>query len=165
MNAISDSLIEKLEELYPKPKVEVATVKEEPVAVTPSVPDYTITSGGSYASGNYAIQSTNSGSNLPLNWGTTAQSNLTTYDENSLIINSAGGNTYPLPIYVQKIAEQNNDTRVTVLDQMKVKETSGLYETTLKQYIDCKMIDFEFKIKDHIRQEIDKLKCNPGTHI
>jgi len=130
MNTISDSLIEKLEELYPKPKPE--PVKEEPVAVKQSVTDYTITSGsstysGSYASGGYAIQSTNAGINFPPTWGAVT--------------------TPP----------------ITVLDQMKVKETSVSYETTLKQYFDCKMIDLEFKIKDHIRQEIDKLKCSPGT--
>ena len=41
MNTIGDSLIEKLEELYPKTKPEVETVKEEPVAVKPWVPDIT----------------------------------------------------------------------------------------------------------------------------
>lgn len=122
MNAISDSLIEKLEELYPKTKPEVVPVKEEPVVVKPWEPDYTITSGGGYA-----IQSTNSGINLPPTWGT--------------VITSP----------------------ITNLDEMKVKENSGSYETTLKQYINDKMIAFEFRIQEHIRQEIDKLKCNPGT--
>lgn len=122
MNAISDSLIEKLEELYPKTKPEVVPVKEEPVVVKPWEPDYTITSCGGYA-----IQSTNSGINLPPTWGT--------------VITSP----------------------ITNLDEMKVKENSGSYETTLKQYINDKMIAFEFRIQEHIRQEIDKLKCNPGT--
>jgi len=137
MNTISDSLIEKLEELYPKPKPEVVPLKEEPVVVKPWEPDYTITSGGGYA-----IQSTNSGINLPATWGT--------------VITSP----------------------ITNLDEMKVKENSGSYETTLKQYINDKMIsleftlkqyindkiiDLEFRIKDHIKQEIDKLKCSPGT--
>jgi hypothetical protein len=130
MNTISDSLIEKLEELYPKPKPEIA---EEPVTVKQSATDYTITSGGSTYSGNYAssggyaIQSTYAGINFPPTWGAVT--------------------TPP----------------ITVLDQMKVKETSVSYETTLKQYFDCKMIDLECKIKDHIKQEIDKLKCSPGT--
>jgi hypothetical protein len=166
MNTISDSLIEKLEELYPKPKVEVATVKEEPVAVKPWVPDYTITSGGStysgnYANGSYAIQSTNSAITL----GTTTQ--YLTYDENHLMINSAG-NTYPLPIYVQKIAEQNNITRVAVLGEMMVKESaySGS-SVNFKQYIDNRTItplfDLEFRMKEYIRQEIDKLKCSLST--
>ena len=122
MNTISDSLIEKLEELYPKPKPEVVPVKEEPVVVKPWEPDYTITSGGGYA-----IQSTNSGINLPPTWGT--------------VITSP----------------------ITNLDEMKVKENSGSYETTLKQYINDKMIAFEFRIQEHIRQEIEKLKCSPGT--
>lgn len=122
MNTISDSLIEKLEELYPKPKPEVVPVKEEPVVVNTWENDYTITT-----SGGYAVQSTNSGITLPATWGTVT--------------------TPP----------------ITVLDQMKVKETSGSYETTLKQYINDKIINLEFKIKDHIKQEIDKLKCNPGT--
>ena len=130
MNTISDSLIEKLEELYPKPKPE--PVKEEPVAVKQSVTDYTITSGGSTYSGScYPIQSpivsTNSGITLPPNWG-------------NLI----------LPLLI--------------LDQTKVKEDSGSYETTLKNYINDKIINLEYKLKDHIRQEIDKLKCSPGTH-
>ena len=124
MNTISDSLIEKLEELYPKPKPEVVPLKEEPVVVKPWEPDYTITSGGGYA-----IQSTNSGINLPATWGT--------------VITSP----------------------ITNLDEMKVKENSGSYETTLKQYINDKMIALELRIQEHIRQEIDKLKCSPGTHI
>lgn len=154
MNTISDSLIEKLEELYPKPKTEVATVKEEPVVAKPWVSDYVITtSGNNY--GSYAIQSTNSG------WGTTAQ--FLTYDENSLMINSAG-NAHPLPIYVQKIAEQNSDTRVTVLDRMTIKESTYSGNTiSFKQYIDDKMLGLEYRLRDHIRQEIDKLKCSPGT--
>jgi len=122
MNTISDSLIEKLEELYPKTKPEVVSVKEEPVVVNTWEPDYTITSGGGYA-----IQSTNSGINLPPTWGTVIT---------SPIIN---------------------------LDEMKVKENSGSYETTLKQYINDKMIALELRIQEHIRQEIDKLKCSPGT--
>ena len=85
MNTISDSLIEKLEELYPKPKPEVATVKEEPVVAKPWVSDYVITTSGNNC-GSYAVQSTNSG------WGTTVQ--CLTYDENSLMIKTAG-NTHP----------------------------------------------------------------------
>ena len=160
MNTISDSLIEKLEELYPKTKPEVETVKEEPVAVKPWVPDYTITSGGSYA-----VQSTNSGSNLPSTWGTTAQ--YLTYDENSLMIKTAG-TTHTLPVYVQKIAEQNNIARVAVLDQMMIKESaySGS-SVNFKQYIDIRTItplcDLEFRMKEYIRQEIDKLKCSLST--
>jgi hypothetical protein len=122
MNTISDSLIEKLEELYPKTKPEVVPVKEEPVVVNTWEPDYTITSGGGYA-----IQSTNSGINLPPTWGT--------------VITSP----------------------ITNLDEMKVKENSVSYETTLKQYINDKMIALELRIQEHIKQEIDKLKCNPGT--
>jgi hypothetical protein len=121
MNTISDSLIEKLEELYPKPKPEVVPLKEEPVVVKPWVPDYTITSGGGYA-----IQS-NGGTIFPPTWGT--------------VITSP----------------------ITNLDEMKVKENSGSYETTLKQYINDKMIALELRIQEHIRQEIDKLKCSPGT--
>jgi hypothetical protein len=127
MNTISDSLIEKLEELYPKPKAEVAIVKEEPVVGKPWVPDYTITTGGSisggnYANGGYAIQSTN-------------------------------------------FTDLSLSSPIIILDQMKVKETSYSYEMTLKQYFDNKMIDFEYKIKDHIRQEIDKLKCSLSKPI
>ena len=154
MNTISDSLIEKLEELYPKPKPEVATVKEEPVAVKPWVSDYVITTSGNNC-GSYAVQSTNSG------WGTTVQ--CLTYDENSLMIKTAG-NTHPLPMYVQKIAEQNSDTRVTVLDRMAIKESTYSGNTiSFKQYIDDKMLCLEYRLRDHIRQEIDKLKCSPGT--
>jgi hypothetical protein len=160
MNTISDSLIEKLEELYPKPKPE--PVKEEPVVAETTVPEYTITtgaitSGHNYASGAYTIQSANAGITLPATWG-----NLT-YNENHLMINTAG-NTYPLPIYVQQIAEQNSDTRVTVLDRMTVKEST--YSGNIigfKQYIDDKMLGLEYRLRDHIRQEIDKLKCSPGT--
>jgi hypothetical protein len=159
MNTISDSLIEKLEELYPKPKPEVVPVKEQPVAVKPWVPDYTITTGGStysgnYANGSYAIQSTNSAITL----GTTTQ--YLTYDENSLMINTAG-NTYPLPVYVQKIVEDNK--RITVLDQMMIRESSGYGSVSLKQHISDKIFDFEIRMKEYIRQEIDKLKCSPGT--
>ena len=155
MNTISDSLIEKLEELYPKPKPEVATVKEEPVVAKPWVSDYVITTSGNNC-GSYAVQSTNSGITF-----TTPQ--CLTYDENHLMINSAG-NTHPLPMYVQKIAEQNSDTRVTVLDRMTIKESTYSGNTvTLKQYIDDKMFGLEYRLRDHIRQEIDKLKCSPGT--
>jgi hypothetical protein len=71
---------------------------------------------------------------------------------------------YPLPIYVQKIAEQNSDTRVTVLDRMKVKESTYSGNIiSFKQYIDDKMLGLEYRLRDHIRQEIDKLKCSPGT--
>jgi hypothetical protein len=169
MNTISDSLIEKLEELYPKPKPEVVPVKEEPVVVNTWVPDYTIgkpwvpdytittgaiTSGGNYANGSYAIQSTNSAITL----GTTTQ--YLTYDENSLMINTAG-NTYPLPVYVQKIVEDNK--RITVLDQMMIRESSGYGSVSLKQHISDKIFDFEIRMKEYIRQEIDKLKCSPGT--
>ena len=162
MNTISDSLIEKLEELYPKPKAEVA--KESPsvenlaapnYAIGPAwVPDYIITTSGNNC-GSYAVQSTNSG------WGTTVQ--CLTYDENSLMIKTAG-NTHPLPMYVQKIAEQNSDTRVTVLDRMAIKESTYSGNTiSFKQYIDDKMLCLEYRLRDHIRQEIDKLKCSPGT--
>ena len=154
MNTISDSLIEKLEELYPKPKPEVATVKEEPVVAKPW-PDYVITTSGNNC-GNYAIQSTNSGITF-----TTPQ--YLTYDENHLMIKSAG-NTHPLPMYVQKIAEQNSDTRVTVLDRTIIKESTYSGNTiSFKQYIDDKMLCLEYRLRDHIRQEIDKLKCSPGT--
>jgi hypothetical protein len=157
MNTISDSLTQKLEELYPKPKPEV--VKEEPVAAKTWDIDYTITtgaitSGGNYANGSYAIQSTNSAITL----GTTTQ--YLTYDENSLMINTAG-NTYPLPVYVQKIVEDNK--RITVLDQMMIRESSGYGSVSLKQHISDKIFDFEFRMKEYIRQEIDKLKCSPGT--
>ena len=156
MNTISDSLIEKLEELYPKPKPEVATVKEEPVVAKPWVSDYVITTSGNNC-GSYAIQSTNSG----LTFGTTTQ--YLTYDENNLMINSAG-NTHPLPMYVQKIADDTIDRRVTVLDRMIIKEsTYGGNTVTLKQYIDDIMLGLEYRLRDHIRQEIDRLKCSPGT--
>jgi hypothetical protein len=163
MNTISDSLIEKLEELYPKPKPEVVPVKEQPVVGKPWVPDYTITTGGStysgsYSTGSYAIQSTNSAITL----GTTTQ--YLTYDENSLMINTAG-NTYPLPVYVQKIVEDNKRKRITVLDQMMIRESSGYGSVSLKQHISDKIFDFEIRMKEYIRQEIDKLKCSPGTHI
>jgi hypothetical protein len=121
MNTISDSLIEKLEELYPKPKPE--PVKEEPVVVAETtVPAYTITSGGGYA-----IQSTNSGITFPATWGTMS-------------------------------------SPITNLEEMKVRENSSSYETTLKQYINDKIISLEYRLRDHIKQEIDKLKCSPGTH-
>ena len=156
MNTISDSLIEKLEELYPKPKAEVAIVKEEPVVAKPWVSDYVITTSGNNC-GSYAIQSTNSG----LTFGTTTQ--FLTYDENSLMIKTVG-NTDPLPIYVQKIAELNSNTRVTVLDRMTIKESTYSGNTiSFKQYIDDKMLGLEYRLRDHIRQEIDKLKCSPGT--
>jgi hypothetical protein len=120
MNTISDSLIEKLEELYPKPKPE--PVKEEPVVVAETmVPEYTITSRGGYA-----IQSTNSGITFPATWGTMS-------------------------------------SPITNLEEMKVRENSSSYETTLKQYINDKIISLEYRLRDHIRQEIDKLKCSPGT--
>ena len=160
MNTISDSLIEKLEELYPKPKAEVETVKEEPVVAKPLVSDYVITTGGTNY-GSYAVQSTNSG----LTFGTTTQ--FLTYDENSLMIKTVG-NTDPLPIYVQKIAELNSNTRVAVLDRMMIKESaySGS-SVNFKQYIDDRTItpifDLEFRMKEYIRQEIEKLKCSPGT--
>lgn len=156
MNTISDSLIEKLEELYPKPKAEVAIVKEELVVAKPWVSDYVITTSGNNC-GSYAIQSTNSG----LTSGTTTQ--FLTYDENSLMIKTVG-NTDPLPIYVQKIAELNSNTRVTVLDRMTIKESTYSGNTiSFKQYIDDKMLGLEYRLRDHIRQEIDKLKCSPGT--
>jgi len=157
MNTISDSLIEKLEELYPKPKPEVVPVKEEPVVVKPWENDYTITT-----SGGYAVQSTNSGITLPANWGTTTQ--YITYDENSLMIKMAQfGNTCSLPLYVQKIVEDSNAKRVTVLDQMMVRESSGYGSVSLKQHISDKIFDFEIRMKEYIRQEIHKLKCSPGT--
>jgi hypothetical protein len=121
MNTISDSLIEKLEELYPKPKPEVVPVKEEPVVVKPWEPDYIITSGGGYA-----IQSTNSGITFPATWSTIS-------------------------------------SPITNLEEMKVRENSSSYETTLKQYINDKIISLEYRLRDHIKQEIDKLKCSPGT--
>ena len=74
------------------------------------------------------------------------------------------GNAHPLPMYVQKIAEQNSDTRVTVLDRMAIKESTYSGNTiSFKQYIDDKMLCLEYRLRDHIRQEIDKLKCSPGT--
>lgn len=159
MNAISDTLTQKLEELYPKPKPEVATVKEEPVVAKPW-PDYVITTSGNNC-GSYAVQSTNSG--WSTTWGTTVQ--CLTYDENHLMIKTAG-NAHPLPIYVQKIAEQNSDTRVTVLDRMTIKESTYSGNTiSFKQYIDDKMLCLEFRMKEHIKNEIDKLKCSLGSHI
>jgi len=156
MNTISDSLIEKLEELYPKPKPEVATVKEEPVVAKPWVSDYVITtSGNNY--GNYAIQSTNSG----ITFSTTPQ--YLTYDENHLMIKVSAGNTHPLPIYVQKIADDTIDRRVIVLDHTMIKESTYCGPVNFKQYIDNKFISLEMRIRDHITQEIDKLKCSPGT--
>ena len=156
MNTISDSLIEKLEELYPKPKPEVATVKEEPVVAKPWVSDYVITTSGNNC-GSYAIQSTNSG----LTFGTTPQ--YLTYDENSLMIKTAGCNTYFLPMYVQKIADDTIDRRVIVLDHTMIKESTYCGPVNFKQYIDNKLISLEMRIRDHITQEIDKLKCSPGT--
>lgn len=157
MNTISDSLIEKLEELYPKPKPEVATVKEEPVVAKPWVSDYVITTSG-HNCGSYAIQSTNSGIT---SFGTTPQ--YLTYDENSLMIKTAGCNTYPLPMYVQKIADDTIDRRVIVLDHTMIKESTYCGPVNFKQYIDNKFISLEMRIRDHITQEIDKLKCSPGT--
>lgn len=166
MNTIGDSLTQKLEELYPKPKPEVVPVKEEPVVVNTWENDHTITTGG----GGYAVQSTNSGITLPANWGTTTQ--YLTYDENSLMIRATqygnnhiiAGNTYPLPVYVQKIVEDSNDKRITVLDQMMIRESSGYGSViSLKQHISDKIFDFEIRMKEYIRQEIDKLKCSPGT--
>ena len=154
MNTISDSLIEKLEELYPKPKPEVATVKEEPVVAKPWVSDYVITTSGNNC-GSYAIQSTNSGITF-----TTPQ--YLTYDENHLMIKTAG-NTHPLPVYVQKIAEDTINRHITVLDHMMIKESTYCGPVNFKQYIDNKFISLEMRIRDHITQEIDKLKCSPGT--
>jgi hypothetical protein len=165
MNTISDSLTQKLEELYPKPKPEVVPVKEEPVVVNTWESDYTITT-----SGGYAVQSTNSGIILPATWGaTTTATQYLTYDENSLMIRATqcgnnhiiAGNTYPLPVYVQKIVEDNK--RITVLDQMMIRESSGYGSVSLKQHISDKIFDFEIRMKEYIRQEIDKLKCSPGT--
>lgn len=159
MNTISDSLIEKLEELYPKPKPEVATVKEEPVVAKSLVSDYIITTSSSNTTaGSYSYASSGAGI------GTFSTPQYLTYDENSLMIKMAGGNTDPLPMYVQKIADDTIDRRVTVLDQMRIKESTYSGNTiSFKQYIDDKMLGLEYRLRDHIRQEIDKLKCSPGT--
>ena len=67
-------------------------------------------------------------------------------------------------MYVQKIADDTIDRRVTVLDQMTIKESSYSGNTiSFKQYIDDKMLGLEYRLRDYIRQEIDKLKCSPGT--
>jgi len=164
MNAISDSLIEKLEELYPKPKPK--PVKEEPPAVAVQSP--AIQSTNDWANGASSLYSVGANSlSFPSTWNSTTTQRIT-YSEDHIQVQATRGTVsgiYPLDKYVEKIAESVLKNHVPVLEQMTVKECSNSYETTLKHYIANQIINLECRLRDHIKQEIDKLKCSPGTHI
>jgi hypothetical protein len=164
MNTISDSLIEKLEELYPKPKPK--PVKEEPPAVAVQSP--AIQSTNDWANGASPIYSVGANSlSFPSTWNSTT-TRCVTYSEDHIQVQATRGTVsgiYPLDKYVEKIAESVLKNYVPILEQMTVKECSNSYETNLKHYIANQIINLECRLRDHIKQEIDKLKCSPGTHI
>ncbi len=162
MNAISDSLIEKLEELYPKPK----PVKEEPPAVAVQSPAIQMTND--WANGASSLYSVGANSlSFPSMWNSPITQRVT-YSEDHIQVQATRGTVsgiYPLDKYVEKIAESVLKNHVPILEQMSVKECSNSYETNLKHYIANQIINLECRLRDHIKQEIDKLKCSPGTHI
>ena len=164
MNTISDSLIEKLEELYPKPKPK--PVKEEPPAVAVQSPAIQMTND--WANGASSLYSVGANSlSFPSTWNSPITQRVT-YSEDHIQVQATRGTVsgiYPLDKYVEKIAESVLKNHVPVLEQMTVKECSNSYETNLKHYIANQIINLECRLRDHIKQEIDKLKCSPGTHI
>jgi hypothetical protein len=164
MNTISDSLIEKLEELYPKPKPK--PVKEEPPAVAVQSPAIQMTND--WANGASSLYSVGANSlSFPSTWNSPITQRVT-YSEDHIQVQATRGTVsgiYPLDKYVEKIAESVLKNHVPVLEQMSVKECSNSYETNLKHYIANQIINLECRLRDHIKQEIDKLKCSPGTHI
>jgi hypothetical protein len=163
MNTISDSLIEKLEELYPKPKPK--PVKEEPPAVAVQSPAIQMTND--WANGASSLYSVGANSlSFPSTWNSTTTQRVT-YSEDHIQVQATRGTVsgiYPLDKYVEKIAQSVLENHVPILEQMYVKECNNSYETSLKHYIDNKIINLECRLRDHIKQEIDKLKCSPGTH-